>query len=583
MATHGTRLGGRFRLLDVLGEGGMAVVWRARDELLDRDVAVKVLRDQYAADPNFVRRFRQEARNAAALDHPNIVPVFDTGIDEGVEYIVMAVVDGPDLDAVLADRGRLPVAEALRIGIAVAEALAAAHARGIVHRDIKPGNILLAPDNEVRVVDFGIARALGDSRTTTAGLLLGSVQYCSPEQVTGDEVGPASDLFSLGVVLYELLTGRRPWDGPTPASAALARLRDRPPAPSTLVPDLPDGIDALVLRAMAREPADRYPSAAAMADAIRQWWRQHRRSTGGVAVPGAAVGGAMAATAAARDASPTVAGATLRRGGRSGGRLAPAVAGSGAGSGTWSPGGVHGGPPPAAPRPGAADDDDERRRRTPFALWLLPAAALVVAVAILGILGLTGDRGGVLSETASPSPTQVAVASAGVTPSPRPATPVPTSTPAPTPSPSPTPSPTAPPTPSPTPVPTPVPTARPTATPAPTRAPTPVPPARTGPTETVARFYFLVDEGRFDEAAALWTSQLRERYPPREYIDGRFAPTESIDLDRNDLIAYDESAGTAVVGVDLTEVRRDGEVRRFVGSWDLVRTDAGWRMSDPDF
>jgi serine/threonine protein kinase len=183
MNAPGLLLGGRYRLIEVLGEGGMAVVYRARDELLDRDVAVKVLREQYAADEDFVRRFRQEARNAAALAHPNIAPVFDTGVDAGVEYIVIQLVDGPDLEAVLAERGRLPLAEALRITTAVAEALHVAHERGIVHRDMKPGNIMLASDGEVRVVDFGIARALGDARTTNPGLLLGSVQYCSPEQV----------------------------------------------------------------------------------------------------------------------------------------------------------------------------------------------------------------------------------------------------------------------------------------------------------------------------------------------------------------------------------------------------------------
>src|SRR3954452_809700 len=287
MTLAGTVLRGRYRLLDLLGEGGMAVVYRARDELLDRNVAVKILRTQFAADEDFVRRFRQEARSAAALSDPNIATIFDTGVDNGREFIVMQLVDGPDLERDLTERGSVPVAEALRIAIAVADALESAHRHGIVHRDIKPGNILLASDGAVRVVDFGIARALGDSRTTALGLLLGSVQYCSPEQVLGEEVGPASDVYSLGIVLYELLTGRRPFDGDSPAAVALERLRRQPPPPSTVAPDLPAGLDDIVMRALARNPRRRYPSARAFADAIRGWWRANRRArlTGAIPIP----------------------------------------------------------------------------------------------------------------------------------------------------------------------------------------------------------------------------------------------------------------------------------------------------------
>jgi eukaryotic-like serine/threonine-protein kinase len=166
MNAPGTLLNDRYRLGPLLGEGGMAVVYRAHDETLDREVAIKILRSQFASDEDFLRRFRQEARNAAALSHPSIAPVFDTGVDGDLEYIVMQLVDGPDLERVLADSGRLPVSEALRITSDVADALHAAHDNGIVHRDVKPGNILLTSQGDVRVVDFGIARALGDSRTT---------------------------------------------------------------------------------------------------------------------------------------------------------------------------------------------------------------------------------------------------------------------------------------------------------------------------------------------------------------------------------------------------------------------------------
>jgi tRNA A-37 threonylcarbamoyl transferase component Bud32 len=276
MTLAGTVLADRYRLLDVLGEGGMAVVYRARDELLDRDVAVKILRPQFAADNEFVRRFRQEARSAASLAHPNIAPVFDSGVHGDLQFIVMQLVDGPDLEKVLADGGRQPVAEALRIGMAVAEALQAAHDHGLIHRDIKPGNILLTADGSVRVVDFGISRAVSDVRRTTPGLLLGSMQYCSPEQVVGEEVGPASDIYSLGLVLYELLTGVRPFDGSSPAAVALERVRRELPPPSSVAHDLPVGIDELVMGALAREPAARYASGLAFAEAIRDWWRASR-------------------------------------------------------------------------------------------------------------------------------------------------------------------------------------------------------------------------------------------------------------------------------------------------------------------
>ena len=285
MTLAGTVLADRYRLLDVLGEGGMAVVHRARDELLARDVAVKILRPQYAADDEFVERFRQEARSAASLAHPNIAPVFDSGVDGDRQFMVMQLVDGPDLERVLAGHGRMPVAEALRIAMAVAEALQAAHDHGLIHRDVKPGNILLTSDGSVRVVDFGISRAVSDVRRTTPGLLLGSMQYCSPEQVVGEEVGPPSDIYSLGLVLYELLTGVRPFDGSSPAAVALERVRHEPPPPSTVAQDLPAGIDELVMGALAREPAARYPSGLAFAEAIREWWRSSRADAAPTVLP----------------------------------------------------------------------------------------------------------------------------------------------------------------------------------------------------------------------------------------------------------------------------------------------------------
>src|SRR4051812_17510986 len=270
MAPPGRVLADRYRLLEPIGEGGMAVVHRGHDELLDRDVAIKLLRPGYAEDPVFVRRFRSEARHAAALHDPRIVTIFDGGVDPatGADYIVMQLVHGPTLEAILGDRGRLPLGEALRIATETAEALQVAHERGIVHRDVKPGNILIDQDGSVRVADFGIARAAGDGGATTSGVVIGSPYYVSPEQVDGEPVTPTSDIFSLGVVLYEMITGTRPFDGPSAAAIALQRLRRPSRPPSAVQPDVPADLDAIVMRAMERNPARRFPSAAELAVAL---------------------------------------------------------------------------------------------------------------------------------------------------------------------------------------------------------------------------------------------------------------------------------------------------------------------------
>jgi serine/threonine-protein kinase len=270
MAELGAVLGGRYRLDQVLGQGGMATIFRATDAKLDREVAVKVLRPEFGSDPEFVQRFTHEARAAASLNHPNVVAVYDFGTDPAGPYLVMEQVAGGDLSLALGERGVLPPTAVARTGQQVADALAAAHARGLVHRDIKPGNILLSPDGRVQVADFGIAQAAASSPVTSTGLTLGSVLYFSPEQARGDSATTASDIYSLGLVMYELLTGRRAFAGDSPAAVAVARLSGGIPAPMSVRPDTPPALDAIVRWCLAIDP-DARPTAGELSTALARF------------------------------------------------------------------------------------------------------------------------------------------------------------------------------------------------------------------------------------------------------------------------------------------------------------------------
>ena len=268
MAEIGQVLGGRYRLIELLGQGGMATIYRATDTGLGRDVALKLLRPEYLRDPDFSSRFRQEAQAAASLSHPNVVTVYDYGEDPSGPFIAMELVDGEDLATILKRSGALPPRQAARIAAGVARALAAAHAKGIVHRDVKPGNVLIGRDGRVKVVDFGIARAVAEAQMTLPGTTLGSVHYFSPEQARGDATTTASDIYSLGIVLYEMLTGLRPWKGDSAASVALARLSGSVPDPVAVRSSLPPDLAAITRKALALDPDDRFSSAGAMADAL---------------------------------------------------------------------------------------------------------------------------------------------------------------------------------------------------------------------------------------------------------------------------------------------------------------------------
>jgi hypothetical protein len=262
MTVAGTgTLGSRYTLVEVLGTGGMATVWRARDEVLGREVAVKVLSPQYAADPGFLARFEREARHAASVSSPRLVTVFDSGIDQGTPFLVMELVSGQTLRQALAQASPLPPGQAVAIAAAVCEGLEAAHAAGLVHRDITPANIMLA-GKDVKVLDFGIARGDGTAAGTRTGTILGTAAYLSPEQSAGYPAGPQSDLYSLGCVLFEMLTGSPPFTAESPVGIAYRQVHDDPGPPSARRPGLPPGLDAVTARLLAKNPADRPASAA---------------------------------------------------------------------------------------------------------------------------------------------------------------------------------------------------------------------------------------------------------------------------------------------------------------------------------
>jgi len=257
LGAPGRVLAERYELVSILGSGGMATVFLARDRVLHRDVAVKVLRDQFATDPVFLARFTREALNAARLSHSGLVTIFDAGVDDGTAYIVMELVRGRTVQDVVRAEGRLPIARAVRIAADVCEVLDVAHRAGVVHRDIKPGNILLGDDGRTRVFDFGIARTSGSAGLTEISTVIGTAAYLSPEQAAGEPAGPPSDLYSVGCVLDEMLTGSPPFAAETPIALLHRHVHDDPTAPSARRPEVSDGLDAAVLHLLAKDAAAR--------------------------------------------------------------------------------------------------------------------------------------------------------------------------------------------------------------------------------------------------------------------------------------------------------------------------------------
>src|SRR5262245_13973663 len=357
-----TLFDGRYRILRKLGSGGMANVYLAEDEDLGRRVAIKILNERYAEDDLFIERFRREAKSAAGLSHPNIVSIYDRGQAEGTYYIAMEVIEGRSLKELIMTRGALPIGGAIAYAKQLLEALRFAHRHGIIHRDIKPHNVLVSADQHVKaneprlkVTDFGIARH-GASQMTEAGSIMGTAQYLSPEQARGAPVTAASDLYSAGVVLYEMLTGKVPFTGDSAIEIAMKHVNDPPAPPSTLRPEISPELDQIVLRALAKDPANRYQTAEEFIEDLERFEAGLPLSRATSMAAAAAVGGTTVGEATELlSESPTRV-------------VAPPQ------------------PPPAAARrpptyPPASPYDEPPRRRRRWVPWLL--VALLIAGAVL--------------------------------------------------------------------------------------------------------------------------------------------------------------------------------------------------------
>lgn len=271
MIETGRLLGNRYKIVETVGEGGMARVFRGVDVKLNRPVAIKVLYEQFAADPEFLRRFQQEAKAAAKLSHPSIVNVYDEGEEDNIHYIVMEFVEGSTLKEVIQKEGRVRQEEAAQIVYLICDALDSAHSQNVIHRDIKPQNIIIKPDGRVKVADFGIARAASGATITHGRSLLGSVHYSSPEQARGGNADQQSDIYSLGIVFYEMLTGTVPFSGESPISVALKHMQEEIVPAGNIVPGLSPGLEMILSRAVHKDPRYRYSSTAEFRDELGEW------------------------------------------------------------------------------------------------------------------------------------------------------------------------------------------------------------------------------------------------------------------------------------------------------------------------
>ncbi len=264
----GMILGGRYELIEIIGEGGMSTVYKARDKILDRIVAVKILKDEFAKDRGFVERFKTEALSAARISHPNIVNIFDVGMQDDVHYIVMEFVEGHTLKQVIQQEAPLSIEKAIDIAIMVCDGVHHAHEKGIIHRDIKPHNILITEQGIVKVADFGIAQAVSAGTITYGNNILGSVHYFSPEQARGEIINRTTDIYSIGCILYEMVTGQVPFHADSPITIALKHINEEPVSPRSKNPEVSEALEAIIYKAMAKSPAQRYQNAQEMRNAL---------------------------------------------------------------------------------------------------------------------------------------------------------------------------------------------------------------------------------------------------------------------------------------------------------------------------
>ena len=457
--TSGITLGGRFQLTTRIAIGGMGEVWKAKDLILGRIVAIKVLKEEYTGDPGFLQRFRAEARHTALLNHLGIANVFDYGEEEGSAYLVMELVPGQPLSSIIEHEQVLSPDRTLSIMSQTARALSVAHAQGLVHRDVKPGNLLITPDGRVKVTDFGIARLADQVPLTQTGQVMGTAQYLAPEQATGQTATGASDIYSLGVIGYECLTGHRPFSGESQIAIALAQVNDAPPP---LPESLPKPVRALLMSMLAKDPKNRPANAIKLAEAAEAI-RNGDISAAHAAVPGMLLyeGGADAMTAPVNIATaptgvigseknPTAATSALPV-------LGAAAAGAAAGGAAAAAAGDADGVPTRAgstlSRADAAlaaerswdqeperydepEDEPERRKRSP---WTWPLIALILLVLFV-VAGILLNQAGFLSPGQNPAATTSGTPSRSVSTS---STPTPTQT-SQTPTPTPTPTQTTP-------------------------------------------------------------------------------------------------------------------------------------------
>ena len=371
----------RYQITECIGVGGMAEVYRATDNVLGRVVAVKVMLPQYAADENFARRFKQEAASAANLSSPYIVNVYDWGQDDGTYYIVMEFVRGSDLKTAIKERGAINQRKVAEIGSQVCQALSVAHKQDIIHRDVKPQNIMVQPDGNVKVMDFGIARAKNSTMDKTASVL-GTAHYISPEQAQGKDLTPASDLYSLGIVMYEAATGKLPFDGPDAVSVAMKQVQEIPVPPSEIKPDIDPGLEAIIMKAMSKNPSERFSTAMEMRYALNDFLMGRPVNVGGFTGAQTAVIGGMGGMSSAQT---QVMGGVAPAGGVDGTAVMPVAGGVGQGGMA-----VAGG---AGSSTSYRSSNTAKKGPSKKAIGIIVAIIAVVAIAAIAAFALGGTGG----------------------------------------------------------------------------------------------------------------------------------------------------------------------------------------------